>query len=84
MRRCHDLPPCCPQTFGRTPKAVKEAYDEEGDLGLVAEMSRSSQGKLAFGAKPKPLLLTQVQCESSRGRTSKHESRPTHVQSCMH
>jgi hypothetical protein len=39
---------------------VKEAYDEEGDLGLVAEKSRSKQTQLSFGAKPKPLILSQV------------------------
>jgi DNA ligase 1 len=48
------------KTFGRTTRAVKEAYDEEGDLGIVAEMSRSSQRQLAFAAKPKPLTITQV------------------------
>lgn len=56
--------PCLPtpggQTTGRTAKGVKDAYDEEGDLGLVAEKSRSTQRQLAFAAKPKPLLISQV------------------------
>jgi DNA ligase-1 len=51
---------CIVQTFGRTAKAVKEAYDEEGDLGIVAEASRSSQKQLSFAAKPKPLLLAHI------------------------
>ena len=51
---------CIVQTFGRTSKAVKEAYDEEGDLGIVAESSRSSQKQLSFAAKPKPLLLAHI------------------------
>ena len=51
---------CIVQTFGRTAAKVKELYDEEGDLGLVAEMSRASQKQLSFAAKPKPLKVVQV------------------------
>ena len=48
------------QSTGRQPKDVKKAFDEVGDLGTVAQQSRSSQRKLAFGAKPKPLGAAYV------------------------
>jgi DNA ligase-1 len=48
------------EATGRAPKAVKQAYKEEGDLGNVAMSSKSAQKTLGFGAKPKPLTATFV------------------------
>ena len=39
---------------------VKEKYEEEGDLGKVAQMCKSKQRTLGFGSKPKPLTIKQV------------------------
>ena len=39
---------------------VKEKYEEEGDLGKVAQMCKSKQRTLGFGSKPKPLTIMQV------------------------
>jgi DNA ligase 1 len=39
---------------------VKEKYEEVGDLGKVAQMCKSKQRTLGFGAKPKPLTVLQV------------------------
>ena len=56
---------CIVQTFGRTTNAVKEQYDEVGDLGIVAELSRSSQKQLAWGAKPASSKVLSMQLASS-------------------
>jgi hypothetical protein len=45
---------------GRNRAAVQAAYKADGDLGIVACQSRSSQSTLAFGAKPKPLTARFV------------------------
>lgn len=45
---------------GRKKDAVEEAYEKEGDLGVVAVQSRTSQKTLTFAAKPKPLMATYV------------------------
>jgi ATP-dependent DNA ligase len=45
---------------GRKPEAVKEDYEKEGDLGIVALNSRSSQKTISFAAKPKPLTAKEV------------------------
>jgi DNA ligase-1 len=39
---------------------VKQKYKAEGDLGTVAQTFKSKQRTLMFGAKPKPLLVTEV------------------------
>lgn len=48
------------EATGRNKNAVQEAYKNEGDLGIVASQSRSSQSMLSFGAKPKALAATYV------------------------
>lgn len=48
------------QATGRQLKDVKAALKEAGDLGKVAEASRSKQATLGFVAAPKPLLLRDV------------------------
>ncbi len=48
------------EATGRKKEAVEEAYDKEGDLGVVAVQSRTSQKTLGFAAKPKPLMASQV------------------------
>jgi DNA ligase-1 len=45
---------------GRKPEGVKEDYAKEGDLGIVALNSRTSQKTISFAAKPKPLLAKEV------------------------
>ena len=45
---------------GRNKAAVEEAYEKEGDLGIVALASRSSQKTLSFAAKSKPLAASFV------------------------
>ena len=45
---------------GRTKSAVDDDYGREGDLGIVALASRSSQKTLSFAAKPKPLSVPFV------------------------
>lgn len=42
------------------PGNVKEKYEEVGDLGKVAQLCKSKQRTLGFGAKPKPLTIVQV------------------------
>ena len=48
------------QATGRVASKIKDAFTECGDLGEVAMTSRGGQKMLAFGAKPKPLLVTDV------------------------
>lgn len=48
------------EATGRKKDAVDEAYEKEGDLGVVAVQSRTSQKTLGFGAKPKPLMASYV------------------------
>lgn len=48
------------EATGRTKEGVEEAYEREGDLGVVAVQSRSSQKTLGFVSKPKPLQATYV------------------------
>jgi hypothetical protein len=48
------------EATGRKKDAVEEAYEKEGDLGIVAVQSRTSQKTLGFVAKPKPLMASYV------------------------
>jgi DNA ligase 1 len=48
------------EATGRKREAVEEDYKREGDLGVVALMSRTSQKTLSFAAKPKPLPAAYV------------------------
>ena len=48
------------QSTGRNGRDVKKDFEEKGDLGTVAQTSRSSQQKLSFGAKPKALMASNV------------------------
>lgn len=48
------------EATGRKKDAVDEAYEKEGDLGIVAVQSRASQKTLGFVAKPKPLTASYV------------------------
>ncbi|XP_065867440.1 DNA ligase 1-like [Euphorbia lathyris] len=45
------------EAFGRTEKQVKKEYEKTGDLGLVAQASRSSQSMMR---KPDPLTVSKV------------------------
>ncbi|GLT80757.1 hypothetical protein SLA2020_521800 [Shorea laevis] len=45
------------EAFGRTEAQVKSQYKDKGDLGLVAQASRSSQSMMR---KPDPLTVTKV------------------------
>lgn len=45
------------QACGKSEKDVKKRYDSEGDLGIVAQKSRSSQSMMR---KPDPLTVTKV------------------------
>ncbi|PRQ33379.1 putative DNA ligase (ATP) [Rosa chinensis] len=45
------------QACGRSEKDVKKRYDAEGDLGIVAQKSRSSQTMMR---KPEPLTVSKV------------------------
>eukprot|EP01038_Epipyxis_sp_PR26KG_P009272 gene9272-12491_t len=66
------------QATGRNKQSVEEDYEREGDLGIVALLSRASQKTLSFASKPKPLqanfvleqfrLITQVKGSSSQSR----------------
>lgn len=63
---------------GRKKDSIEEAYEKEGDLGVVAVHSRTSQKTLGFAAKPKPLFagyvldqfrqLTQIKGEKAQAR----------------
>jgi len=46
--------------FGKDVKRVKEAYEQAGDLGTVAEGARRKQKFIGFGAKPKALQAAKV------------------------
>ena len=48
------------EATGRNRVAVQAAYKNDGDLGIVACQSRTSQSTLSFGAKPKPLTARFV------------------------
>ena len=39
---------------------IKKKYEAEGDLGTVAKTSKGKQRTLGFGAKPKPLMASDV------------------------
>jgi DNA ligase-1 len=66
------------EATGRKKDAVDEAYEKEGDLGVVAVQSRNSQKTLGFAMKPKPLnapyvleqfrLITQIKGEKAQAR----------------
>jgi DNA ligase-1 len=66
------------EATGRKKEAVEEDYEREGDLGVVALASRSSQKTLSFAAKPKPLTaayiraqlreITQIKGDKAQGR----------------
>lgn len=48
------------EAYGSKPNTVKTTYQEEGDLGIVAQSCKSKQRTLGFGAKPKPLTAQGV------------------------
>jgi len=48
------------ESTGRNKNAVEEEYNREGDLGVVAQNSRSNQKTLSFASKPTPLLASHV------------------------
>lgn len=48
------------EATGRKKDVVEEDYEREGDLGVVALASRSSQKTLSFAIKPKLLTASQV------------------------
>jgi DNA ligase-1 len=48
------------ESTGRNKGAVEEEYNREGDLGVVAQNSRSNQKTLSFASKPTPLLASHV------------------------
>jgi DNA ligase-1 len=48
------------EATGRNRAAVQAAYKNDGDLGIVACQSRTSQSTLSFGAKPKALTARFV------------------------
>lgn len=48
------------EAYGSKDKAIKDKYEDKGDLGLVAQNAKSKQRTLGFGAKPKPLVMSQV------------------------
>eukprot|EP00968_Pinguiococcus_pyrenoidosus_P024194 scaffold4390_cov264-Pinguiococcus_pyrenoidosus.AAC.1 len=48
------------EATGRNQSAIKEQFRATGDLGLVAQNSRSNQRMLSFGAKPKPYTARQI------------------------
>ncbi|ETV73308.1 hypothetical protein, variant 6 [Aphanomyces astaci] len=49
------------EATGTTPKFVKDLYQKQGDLGKVAQASRSKQSTLmTFQTKPKPLAVAHV------------------------
>lgn len=48
------------EAYGSKPNAVKSTYQDEGDLGIVAQSCKSKQRTLGFGAKPKPLTVQSV------------------------
>jgi DNA ligase 1 len=48
------------EAYGSKPNAVKETYQEEGDLGTVAQSCKSKQRTLGFGSRPKPLTVKGI------------------------
>jgi DNA ligase 1 len=48
------------EAYGTNPSMIKQQYQQEGDLGTVAKVSKGKQRTLGFGAKPKPLLAKEV------------------------
>jgi DNA ligase-1 len=48
------------EAYGSKPNSIKGTYQEEGDLGIVAQSCKSKQRTLGFGAKPKPLTVQSV------------------------
>eukprot|EP00934_Nitzschia_sp_Nitz4_P002723 Nitzschia sp. Nitz4//scaffold65_size103378//35545//38141//NITZ4_004463-RA/size103378-augustus-gene-0.79-mRNA-1//1//CDS//3329556231//2713//frame0 len=48
------------EAYGTKASFVKEKYEEEGDLGTVAQSFKGKQRTLSFGIKPKPLTVQQV------------------------
>lgn len=56
------------EATGRKASSVEEDYAREGDLGVVALLSRASQATLSWISKPKPLTARQV-LEAFRGLT---------------
>lgn len=61
------------EATGRKRDAVEEDYKREGDLGVVALLSRASQKTLSFAAKPRPLLASFVLAELRRITETKGE-----------
>ncbi|GMT32582.1 hypothetical protein PFISCL1PPCAC_23879, partial [Pristionchus fissidentatus] len=53
----HSLMKAITQATGRTMAQIKEKFAAKGDLGIVAQQSRSSQPLMV---KPKPLFVTDV------------------------
>eukprot|EP00968_Pinguiococcus_pyrenoidosus_P027335 scaffold7369_cov341-Pinguiococcus_pyrenoidosus.AAC.1 len=54
------------EATGRKRRAIERQFRATGDLGLVAQDSRSNQRMLSFGAKPKPYTARQI-LEKLRG-----------------
>lgn len=48
------------EATGTDVKFLKEQYEAIGDLGNVAQQSKGRQSTLSFGAKPKPLMVSDV------------------------
>ena len=48
------------EAFGTNPSMIKQQYQQEGDLGNVAKVSKGKQRTLGFGVTPKPLLAKEV------------------------
>lgn len=48
------------EAYGTNPSIIKQQYQQEGDLGNVAKVSKGKQRTLGFGVTPKPLLAKEV------------------------
>lgn len=62
------------QATGRKKEAVEDDYKREGDLGVVALLSRANQKTLSFAPKPKPLLAKFVLEQLRKITTTKGKS----------
>lgn len=48
------------EAYGTNPSMIRQQYQQEGDLGTVAKVSKGKQRTLGFGATPKSLLAKEV------------------------
>jgi len=63
------------EASGTNNAMIKQRYEQEGDLGTVAQMAKGKQKTLSFGFKPKPLLAKEVlQMYRLIANTSGHHS----------